>query len=254
MQQAQTLLQHIGQHLTGGLRFRWRSVIEPHFGRFDVPIAIFVPHKLIQLATSFAQLPAFDQAARFALHRLQPAQDPAIRQPQLVGRRQLIAHVIGRVILRQRQRVIGQVHDHKASGVPDLVGKVAIGFNARHTQLHVTARCAASEQGEAQGVAAILGDQVERVEGVAQTLAHLAPLFVAHQAMQIDIAERHVAGKLQAHHDHTRHPEEDDVIARLQDCGRVEAFQIIGLRRPAQRTKGPETAAKPGVQHIGVLL
>ncbi len=39
------------------------------------------------------------------------------------------------------------------------------------------------------GVSAILGDEVERVERIAQALAHLAALVVAHQAVQVDITE-----------------------------------------------------------------
>ena len=56
-------------------------------------------------------------------------------------------------------------------------------------------------------------DQVDRVEHVAFRLAHLLALRVAHQAVDVDVAERHLAGEVHRHHDHPGDPEEDDVVA-----------------------------------------
>ena len=71
-------------------------------------------------------------------------------------------------------------------------------------------------------------DDVERVDDIALGLRHLLAFAVAHQAVHVDLAERHVAHELQAEHDHARDPEEDDVEAGDQHAGRVEA-----LRGPA---------------------
>ena len=38
-------------------------------------------------------------------------------------------------------------------------------------------------------------------------------LLVAHQGVDVDVAERHLLHEVQAHHHHARHPEEDDVEA-----------------------------------------
>ena len=60
-----------------------------------------------------------------------------------------------------------------------------------------------------------------------------------------------------AEHDHARDPEEEDVVAGLHDAARIEGVQValgrVVLRRPAERGMRPEAAAKPGVEHIGVL-
>ena len=59
--------------------------------------------------------------------------------------------------------------------------------------------------------------------------------------------------KLHAHHDHTSHPEEEDVMSRLQQGARVEVGQVGGLVGPAHGGEGPDAAAEPGVQHILIL-
>ena len=68
-----------------------------------------------------------------------------------------------------------------------LLAKLRFGFDPRDAQLHVVAGRAAGQQAEAQRIRAVVVDQVQRVERVAQALAHLAPLLVAHQAVQIDV-------------------------------------------------------------------
>ena len=58
----------------------------------------------------------------------------------------------------------------------------------------------------------------------------------AHQAVEEDGGEGRTAGELEAHHDHARDPEEQDVVPRFHDAGRVEARQVRGrLVRPAER-------------------
>jgi hypothetical protein len=59
--------------------------------------------------------------------------------------------------------------------------------------------------------------------------------------MQVDGLEGRLAGDLDAHHDHPGHPEEEDVVPRLQNLGRVEALQVGGcLVGPAQGAERPE--------------
>ena len=60
-------------------------------------------------------------------------------------------------------------------------------------------------------------DQVDRVEHVAFGLAHLFALGVEHQAVDVDVLERHFAGEVRGHHDHAGDPEEDDVVAGDED-------------------------------------
>ena len=123
------------------------------------------------------------------------------------------------------------------------------------------------------------------------TIKALPALQASTARVMHAIRKRHPASpalrtrELHAHHDHARHPKEQDIMPRLHHLGRVEAAQKGGagsnggsnaLRwtgrawqlspwsrhpplqvgrglRPAERGKGPEAAAEPGVQNIMVL-
>ena len=91
---------------------------------------------------------------------------------------------------------------------------------------------------------------VERVDDVALGLRHLVAVLVADQPGDVDVAERHVAGELQAHHHHARDPEEDDVEARDQHAGRIERLQLRRLLRPAERRERPQRGGEPRVEHV----
>src|SRR5215469_313962 len=72
--------------------------------------------------------------------------------------------------------------------------------------------------------------------------------------MQIDGMERHDAQEMDAGHNHTRDPEENNIVAGLQNAGWVVATQIMSIVRPAQGAEWPEPGAEPGIQNIGVLM
>ena len=86
-------------------------------------------------------------------------------------------------------------------------------------------------------------DQVERVEGVALRLRHLLALGVAHDGVDVDVAERHLAGEMQARHDHAGDPEEDDVEAGDQHRGGQEGLQVLASS-PASRARRTAPAAR----------
>ena len=50
--------------------------------------------------------------------------------------------------------------------------------------------------------------------------------------------------------DHTRDPEENDVIARDHNGGRIPVTQLSCLFRPAHRREGPERRGEPRIEHI----
>ncbi len=109
------------------------------------------------------------------------------------------------------------------------------------------------QQRHAHGVGAVLLGDHQRIDDVALRLRHLLPLGVAHQAVDVDLAERHVAHEFDAQHDHARHPEEQDVEAGDEQRRGVESRQVLGLVGPAQRGERPQAGAEPGVEHVGVL-
>ncbi len=85
-------------------------------------------------------------------------------------------------------------------------------------------------------------------------------MAVAHQTVHIDRVKRYFLHEIQGHHDHSGHPEEDDVEAGDQHTAGVESPQEFGDIRvvigigPAQGAKGPQAGREPGVQYILVLF
>ena len=79
--------------------------------------------------------------------------------------------------------------------------------------------------------------------------------MVAHDAVDIDIAERHFADNVGGHHNHAGDPEEDDFVARYQHAGRDKRFHGFGVGFavfPAQCGERHERGGEPGVQHVFV--
>ena len=87
---------------------------------------------------------------------------------------------------------------------------------------------------------------------VAFRLAHALAVRIAHQAVDVDVFERHPAGELQRHHDHPGDPEEDDVVARDKHARRQKQFELLRLPGPAERGEGHQGRRVPGVEHVGI--
>ena len=142
----------------------------------------------------------------------------------------------------------------KLHRVPDLVTKTAVAFHAIDRELDVASLACHRGQSKPQRIRAVLFDQNERVDDVALGLGHLLALFVAHHRVEVHFMKRHIAHKVDAHHDHPGHPKEDDVKARLQNRSRIKGLKRVRFFGPAQGRKRPERRAKPGVKHVLVLF
>ena len=75
---------------------------------------------------------------------------------------------------------------------------------------------------------------------------------VSHGACQQDDTQhgepKTPTRQLHAHHDHAGHPEEEDVVTRLQQRGGVELGEVGGLVGPAKHCK---TAVSSGRAELG---
>ena len=182
------------------------------------------------------------------------------------------------------------MRQHELRRVPQLVAEVAVALDALEVKGEVPALGRHRAEGEAERVRAVGGyavrvlparalryrrrhlrlrhvggafghqifggdavDQVERVQTVAARLGHLGAARVAHHAVDVDLAERHLAGELERHHDHPRNPEEDDVVAGEQHVGGMERGELRRPLRPAQGAERPQRGRKPRVEHVVVL-
>ena len=142
----------------------------------------------------------------------------------------------------------------EAGGVPDLVREVAAAFQLLVEEAEVVAGGAAGRHREAESVGAVLVHDRQRVDDVAAALRHLVALIVADHAVQVDMAEGYFAGVVEAGHDHPRHPEEEDVVTRLQHRRRIPVAQVIRIFRPAECGVRPKRRGEPRVEHVRVLL
>ena len=70
--------------------------------------------------------------------------------------------------------------------------------------------------------------------------------------MDVNVVERHLLHKVQAHHHHAGNPEENDVKAGDERAGRIEPFQLRRFVGPAQGRERPQRRREPGVEHVFV--
>src|SRR5208282_1211759 len=82
------------------------------------------------------------------------------------------------------------VHEHESGGVPDFVGEGAVAFGAALAEGDVSSRRGHGGQREAGRISAEAFDDVERVDYIPFHLRHLLAFGIAHQRMNVDVAER----------------------------------------------------------------
>ena len=79
---------------------------------------------------------------------------------------------------------VGAVHEGKPGGVEEFGGEVPGALGGVGSERQVHARVGAAGEGEAERVGTVFGHPVHGVDAVAQRLAHLPAVFVAHQAVE----------------------------------------------------------------------
>ncbi len=160
----------------------------------------------------------------------------------------------GRRALASELRIVAvEVGEDEARRVPELVGEVPVALDALLGEANVPPLGGHRGQGEAERVGAELIHDGERIHHVALRLRHLPPFRVAHEGVDVDVVEGHLAHHLEPEHRHPRHPEEDDVEAGDEDRGRVEGLELGGGVGPAERGERPEPGREPRVEHVRIL-
>ena len=67
-------------------------------------------------------------------------------------------------------------------------------------------------------------NDIERVKHITLGFGHFLPVGIPYQAVDIDFLERHIIHEFQAHHDHSGHPEENNVESGHQYIARVKSI------------------------------
>ena len=225
--------------------------LQAGLGDLDVPVADLVPEELLNAAGHVAKGVVLNTLGDH-LHGLgQATEHPG------VGRR-LHDGLAGRVALH--------VHEQEAAGVPDL-GHKALGLvGARavdellgllvdvRVELDVLVVGAQREQVVAHGVGAIHANEVHGVNTVALGLGHAAAVLGQDRRVDDDVLKRHLVQEVQRAHDHASNPQRDDVARGDERRRGVMALEQLRLLRPTLRGEGPQLRAKPGIQHVLVLM
>ena len=81
------------------------------------------------------------------------------------------------------------IHEHEAGGIPDFVGEVAIAFGAAFVEGDIRAGSGHGRQSEAGRVRSKSLDDFQGIEHVALGLRHFLALGVAHERVNVDLAE-----------------------------------------------------------------
>ena len=146
-----------------------------------------------------------------------------------------------------------EVHHDKARRIPYLIAEVAHRLALFNIKAHIIARAVAGYEVKAQRIRAVLFGHLQGVDAVAEALGHFSTLTVTHEAVDEHGVERLLFHLLHAGEDHSRDPEEDDIVARYHDRGRVPVVKLRGLVRPAHGRERPKCGAEPGIEDILLL-
>ena len=83
-------------------------------------------------------------------------------------------------------------------------------------------------------------DQIDRVKDIAFGLGHFLAVLIPNQAVYVNFTERHIIHELQAEHDHSCNPKEDDIETGDQHVSGIEIIQRVSLLRPTHGAERPQ--------------
>ena len=278
MQRAQQRLQHPDQREPRAALVGFaRGVRLQHgLGKLQIPVAVIVPGEIVEGGRHHVE-PVVGKTRLHARDgRGQTRRDPSVREAQ--------AH------LGCGQVLSFDVHQDVARSVPELVAEITVVLDPGHVETQVAALRRHGGEAQPQRVGPVRGDalrklfagglldggfhlrlhqpagalgqqvveadavdDVQGVDHVALRLGHLLSVVVADQAVHVHLAEGHLIGELEGHHDHAGHPEKDDVEARDQHRGRIIGAQRRRVFGPPLRGKRPQRRGEPGVEYVLVL-
>ena len=250
VQQAQRDVQGVDQIALSGQAHLGIVGVETAFAQLHVPVAEVVPEEGLQVAGIVAKA-ILVQRTGGRVHDLGQAREhPGILGGGSGGLARLVAL---------------KIHEHKATGVPDLGHKAAGLLGARAAgklagllvelgvKAHVLVVGDEGEQVVAHGVCAIFGHEIHGIHAVTLGLGHAAAVFGQDCGVDDHVLEGDLIGEVERAHHHAGHPKRNDVAGGDQGLGGIMALHLLRMLRPALGGEGEQLRGEPGVQHAGVL-
>ena len=227
------------------------SLIKSGLYHLDIPVAEFVPHKVVDLLYCDAEL-EFIHIIRHSLNSIVEAgQNPLVLRADRGG------HLVRVDERAQNGLIFGtflrKVHHDKSGGVPDLICEVSVRDDSLVVETHIVSGRIAGDKSHSQRVRTVVPDDLQRINAVSEGLGHLAAQGIPDKSMEENALKRSLSHLLIAGEDHSDDPEEDDVVACDQHIRRIEVFEIFCHFRPSQCAERPQRAGEPCIQGIRIL-
>ncbi|EKD41794.1 MAG: hypothetical protein ACD_73C00522G0001 [uncultured bacterium] len=107
--------------------------------------------------------------------------------------------------------MVSRIHHRKAAGIPDFITKIAVAFNAGFIEFDVAPLRCKSGQRKSKRIGAIFCHHEKRVDHIPLGFAHFLAKRVTDQSMNMHVFKRDFAHKMNPHHHHAGHPEENNI-------------------------------------------
>ena len=169
-------------------------------------------------------------------------EDPPVDRPRII-----------RITTFGRHRSWLEMVQSEPDGVPYFVAELPGSEDPIRIERHIVSGSCSLDERQPERIGAVLVDDVQRVDGIADGLGHLPTGRIANQPVNNGVDERDVIHEAKPHLHHPGDPEIDDVEAGDEHRVRVEALQILGRVGPAKRGERPERRREPGIENILVL-
>ena len=144
------------------------------------------------------------------------------------------------------------MQQNESRGIPDFIGEVSVALDALLGKLNVPTRGRHGRQCKPERVGPILVHNRQWVNHVPLRLAHFLAFGIAHKRMDIHLPERNLPQELEAHHNHSRHPEKQDVEAGDERGGGVILLEFRCVVRPTECRERPQRRGEPCIKNVRV--
>ena len=155
MQESERFLEHGKQHRHGAVHFSLVAGAERKLRGFYVPVAEIVPEELVERLSAVVVAVGIERVAAGFRRRVEPVVNPAVK--------------LGKFISRHGDDLATfEVSENIAGSVPDLVREARTHLERFLVDENILSRGAHEGERELEGVGAVLPDDLERVEAVAE--------------------------------------------------------------------------------------